>query len=73
MSMAKIAQLVERQTSNLKVRGSNPPRGRNGTLQKNAEFFLLIEKTLGNVSPCFELAFSLSFKELGSRNLKAKL
>ena len=24
-------------------------------------------------SPCFELAFSRSFKELGSRNLKAKL
>ena len=47
--------------------GSSPPSA------KNCKNSFLIEKTLGNVSPCFELAFSLSFKELGSRNLKAKL
>ena len=38
--------------------GSNPP----GSYAKNCEiFFLLIEKTLGNVSPCLELALSQSF------------
>ena len=69
------SSVVERPTRNQEVPGSRLSRGEIGNvpLPKKWRFFLLIEKTLGNVSPCFELAFSLSFKELGSRNLKAKL
>ena len=41
-----------------KVPGSNLV---GDTMQKIVRFFLLIEKTLGNVSPCLELALSQSF------------
>ena len=40
------------------VPGSNPA---GDTIKKIVRFFLLIEKTLGNVSPCLELALSQSF------------
>ena len=54
---------VERRSPNPGVRSSRPAPGeiRDGTLQKKWKFFLLIEKTLGNVSPFLELALSLSF------------
>ena len=67
-----MAQLVERSTPDPATRVRVSLEAKLELCQKIANLFLLIEKTLGNVSPCFELAFSLSFKELGSR-LKAKL
>ena len=67
------SSVVERSLTNPAIRVRDSLEAKMELCWKNADFFLLIEKTLGNVSPCFELAFSLSFKELGSRNLKAKL
>ena len=53
--------------------GSGYP-GSSTTSAKNCKiFFYKLRRTKRLSPPCFELAFSLSFKELGSRNLKAKL
>ena len=46
--------------SHLCGREFEPSLGRK-LYKKNVRFFLLIEKTLGNVSPCLELALSQSF------------
>ena len=51
MSPAKIAQLVERQTRNGEVPGSNLTDGESGTLPKIANLFLLIEKDKMAKSP----------------------
>ena len=51
MSTAKIAQLVERQTCNGEVPGSNLTYDKSGTLPKIANLFLLIEKDKTAKSP----------------------
>ena len=67
------SSVVERSLPNPAIRVRDSLEAKMELCWKNADFFLLIEKTLGNVSPCFELAFSLSFKELGSKTMKDQI